>query len=84
MEKTIVTLTLAELEAFERNAHRGNPTAPNVVLQLAAYLRNVLQEKENAQAVLEIVRPFLNSKEADQVDRVVLPRRPASRAVRIL
>ena len=44
-------MTIQELEQVEDRAQRGLPIAPEHVLTLTAYLRNVLQAKANAEAV---------------------------------
>jgi hypothetical protein len=44
-------MTIKELEQVEDRARRGLPVDSEVILTLTAYLRNVLQEKVNAEAV---------------------------------
>jgi hypothetical protein len=44
-------VTIKELEQIEDRARRGLPIDPELILTLTAYLRNVLQEKINAEAV---------------------------------
>ena len=44
-------MTIQELEQIEERARRGLPIDSGLILTLAAYLRNVLQEKANAEAV---------------------------------
>jgi hypothetical protein len=44
-------MTLQELEQIEDRARRGLPIAPEHILILTAYLRDVLQAKANAEAV---------------------------------
>jgi hypothetical protein len=44
-------VTIKELEEIEDRARRGLPIDPELVLTLTAYLRNVLQQKINAEAV---------------------------------
>ena len=44
-------MTINELEQIEDRARRGLPIDSEVVLTLTAYLREVLQEKVNAEAV---------------------------------
>ncbi len=44
-------MTIKELEQIEDRARRGLPIDPKLILTLTAYLRNVLQEKINAEAV---------------------------------
>jgi hypothetical protein len=44
-------MTIQELEQIEDRARRGLPIAPEHILILAAYLRDVLQAKANAEAV---------------------------------
>jgi hypothetical protein len=44
-------MTISELEQIEDRAHRGLPIAPEHVLILTAYLRDVLQAKASAEAV---------------------------------
>ena len=44
-------MTITELEQIEDRARRGLPIDSSIVLTLTAYLRNVLQEKANAEAV---------------------------------
>jgi hypothetical protein len=44
-------MTIQELEQIEERAHRGLPIAPEHILILTAYLRDVLQAKANAEAV---------------------------------
>lgn len=45
-------MTLEELEFIEQAAQRGE-ASPATVLQLTAYLRNVLQMKTNAESLLD-------------------------------
>jgi hypothetical protein len=45
------SMTIKELEQIEDRARRGLPIDSEVILTLTAYLRNVLQEKVNAEAV---------------------------------
>ena len=49
-------MTIKELEQIEDRARRGLPIDSEVVLTLTAYLRNVLQEKVNAEAVAREAR----------------------------
>ena len=44
-------MTIQEIEEIENRARRGLPVDPQVVLILAAYLRDVLQAKVSAEAV---------------------------------
>jgi hypothetical protein len=44
-------MTIQELEQIEDRARRGLPIAPDNILNLTAYLRDVLQAKANAEAV---------------------------------
>ena len=44
-------MTIQELEQIEDRARRGLPIDPDSVLKLTAYLRDVLQQKLNAEAV---------------------------------
>ncbi|MFN2513839.1 MAG: hypothetical protein ABR568_20785 [Pyrinomonadaceae bacterium] len=44
-------MTIKELEQIEDRARRGLPIDPELILTLTAYLRNVLQEKINAEAI---------------------------------
>ena len=44
-------MTIKELEQIEDRARRGLPIDSEVILNLTAYLRDVLQEKVNAEAV---------------------------------
>jgi hypothetical protein len=44
-------MTIKELEQIEDRARRGLPIDSEVILTLTAYLRDVLQEKVNAEAV---------------------------------
>ena len=44
-------MTIKELEQIEDRARRGLPIDSEVILTLTAYLRDVLQEKGNAEAV---------------------------------
>ena len=44
-------MTIKELEQIEDRARRGLPIDSETILTLTAYLRNVLQEKANAEAV---------------------------------
>lgn len=44
-------MTIKELEQIEDRARRGLPIDSEVILRLTAYLRDVLQEKVNAEAV---------------------------------
>jgi hypothetical protein len=44
-------MTIKELEEIEDRARRGLPIDSEVILTLTAYLRDVLQEKLNAEAV---------------------------------
>jgi len=44
-------MTIKELEQIEERARRGLPIDSKVILALAAYLRDVLQEKVNAEAI---------------------------------
>jgi hypothetical protein len=44
-------MTIKELEQIEDRARRGLPIDSEEILTLTAYLRNVLQEKANAEAV---------------------------------
>lgn len=45
------TMTIQEIEQIEDRARRGLPIDPQLILMLTAYLRDVLQEKFNAEAV---------------------------------
>ncbi len=45
------TLTMQELEHIEDCARRGFSINPEVMLRVTAYLRDVLQEKANAEAI---------------------------------
>jgi hypothetical protein len=51
LNKGGVSVTIQELERIEDRARRGLPIDPELILTLTAYLRNVLQEKINAEAV---------------------------------
>jgi len=44
-------MTIKELEQIEDRAHRGLPVESVHILTLTVYLRNVLQEKANAEAI---------------------------------
>jgi hypothetical protein len=44
-------MTIKELEQIEDRARRGQPIDSELILTLTAYLREVLQEKANAEAV---------------------------------
>ena len=44
-------MTIQEIEEIEDRARRGLPIEPQMVLVLAAYLRDVLQAKVSAEAV---------------------------------
>ena len=44
-------MTIIELEQIEERAQRGLPVAPEDILILTAYLRDVLQAKATAEAV---------------------------------
>jgi hypothetical protein len=44
-------MTIQEIEEIEDRARRGLPIDPQMVLILAAYLRDVLQAKVSAEAV---------------------------------
>ena len=44
-------MSIIELEQIEDRARRGLPIDSQVILTLTAYLRDVLQEKVNAEAV---------------------------------
>jgi hypothetical protein len=44
-------MTIKELEQIENRVRGGQPIDSEVILTLTAYLRNVLQEKVNAEAV---------------------------------
>ena len=44
-------MTNQELEQIEERARRGQPIDSELILTLTAYLREVLQEKANAEAV---------------------------------
>ena len=44
-------MSIQELEHIEDRARRGLPVAPEHILILTAYLRNVLQAKASAEAV---------------------------------
>jgi hypothetical protein len=44
-------MTIQQLEQIEDRARRGLPVAPEQILILTAYLRDVLQAKANAEAV---------------------------------
>ena len=44
-------MTIKELEQIEDRARRGLPIDSELILVLTAYLREVLQEKANAEAV---------------------------------
>ncbi len=46
-------MTARELEQIEDRARRGLPIDSEVILTLTAYLRDVLQEKVNAEAVAQ-------------------------------
>ena len=43
-------MTIQELEQIEDCAHRGLPIDPELILNLTAYLRDMLQAKANAEA----------------------------------
>jgi hypothetical protein len=47
-------MTIKDLEQIEDRARRGLPIDSEVILTLTAYLRNVLQEKVNAEAVAHV------------------------------
>lgn len=49
--REIKKLTLRELEQIEESAHRSRTPEAQIVLRLAAALREALQEKENAVAI---------------------------------
>ena len=44
-------MTIKELEQIEERARRGLPIDPELILSVAAYLRDVLQAKISAEAV---------------------------------
>ncbi|HEX9425637.1 MAG TPA: hypothetical protein VF899_20520 [Pyrinomonadaceae bacterium] len=44
-------MTIEELEQIEDRARRAVPTDPEIILRLTAHLRDVLQQKANAEAV---------------------------------
>jgi hypothetical protein len=44
-------MTIKELEQIEHRARRGLTIDSEVILSLTAYLRDVLQEKVNAEAI---------------------------------
>ena len=44
-------LTLSDLEQIEEMAHKSGRSEAQILLRLAAALRNALQEKENAVAL---------------------------------
>jgi hypothetical protein len=44
-------MTIKDLEQIEERARRGQPIDSELILTLTAYLREVLQEKANAEAV---------------------------------
>jgi hypothetical protein len=44
-------MTIQQLEQIEDRARRGLPVAPEQILILTAYLRDVLQAKADAEAV---------------------------------
>ena len=46
-------MTIRELEEIEDRARRGLPIDSEVILKLTAYLRDVLQEKANAEGVAQ-------------------------------
>ena len=45
-------LTLSDLEQIEELAHKSGTSEAQIVLRLSAALRNALQEKENAVALM--------------------------------
>ena len=53
-------LTLRDLEQIEELAHKSGTTEAQTVLRLSAALRNALQEKENAVALVHEFRRRLN------------------------
>ena len=57
-------MTIKELEQIEDRARRGLPIDSEVILTLTAYLREVLQEKLNAEAVAHeaLKRAGINSR----------------------
>ena len=46
-------MTIWQLEQIEDRAQRGLPISSDQILDLTAYLRDVLQEKANAEAIAE-------------------------------
>ena len=44
-------MTIQELAQIEDSAHRGLPVDPDLILELTAYLRDMLQAKASAEAV---------------------------------
>ena len=46
-------MTIWQLEQIEDRAQRGLPVSSEHILDLTAYLRDVLQEKANAEAIAE-------------------------------
>jgi hypothetical protein len=57
-------MTIQELEQIEDRARRGLPIAPEHILILVAYLRDVLQAKASAEAVASeaLQRAGINSR----------------------
>jgi len=48
-----VSMTIEELEQIEERAWAGEQINPDLILRLTSYLRDVLQQKANAEAIAE-------------------------------
>jgi hypothetical protein len=55
-------MTIAELEQIEERARRGETINPDLILRLTTYLRDVLQQKANAEAIAEVALKKANLK----------------------
>jgi hypothetical protein len=49
-----IIVTIEEIEQIEDRARRELPIDPKTILRLTGYLRDVLQQKANAEAVTEL------------------------------
>ena len=49
-------MTIEELEQIEERAWAGEQINPDLILRLTSYLRDVLQQKANAEAIAEAVK----------------------------
>jgi len=64
-------MSIQELELIEDRARRGLPIEAELILSVAAYLRDVLQAKINAEAVASeaLKRASLNSRYTSEMRR---------------